>query len=57
VNGENTLRTHGARTDAYAVFGKMLSSGNPPDDWADLLKAASAKDAKARFTAAEKTAE
>jgi toxin YhaV len=57
VNDENTLRTHRARTDAYAVFRKMLSSGNPPDDWADLLKAASAKDAKARFTAAEKTAE
>ncbi len=57
VNDENTLRTYGAKTDTYAMFRKMLSGGNPPDDWAALLKAASAKDAKARFTAAEKTAE
>lgn len=41
VNDENTLRTYGAKTDAYAVFKNMLESGNPPDDWAELLKAAS----------------
>lgn len=45
VNDANTLRTHGASTDA--VFAKMLVSGNPPDDW-DSLLAACAPDAAAR---------
>lgn len=53
VNDENTLRTYGARTDSYAVFRKMLSDGNPPDDWAELLKAALAGQARARLAAAE----
>ena len=39
VNDENTLRTYGAKSDAYAVFRKMLDQGNPPDDWASLLAA------------------
>ena len=39
VNDERTLRTYGAKTDAYAVFSKMLGSGNPPRDWDDLLRA------------------
>jgi toxin YhaV len=43
VNDEDSLRTYGRRTDAYAVFAKMLDSGNPPDTWQDLLEAASAK--------------
>jgi toxin YhaV len=42
VNDETTLRTYGAKTDAYKVFKGMLDDGNPPDDWADLYKAASA---------------
>jgi len=41
VNDENTLRTYGSKTDAYAVFKSMLESDNPPDDWTILLKAAS----------------
>jgi len=41
VNDETTLRTHGAKTDAYKVFKGMLEGGNPPDDWAALCKAAS----------------
>jgi toxin YhaV len=41
VNDENTLRTRGAKNDAYAVFKGMLADGNPPNTWADLLKAAS----------------
>ena len=40
VNDEQTLRTYGSRTDAYAVFSRMLDSGNPPDDWETLLAAA-----------------
>lgn len=42
VNDDTTLRTYGSRTDAYAVFAGMLDKGNPPDDWATLLQAASA---------------
>ncbi len=49
VNDENTLRAYGSRTDAYAVFRNMLESGNPPDDWADLLKAASGTAAEKRL--------
>lgn len=39
VNDSDTLRTYGAKNDAYAVFKGMLDDGNPPDDWNDLLKA------------------
>jgi toxin YhaV len=38
VNDENSLRTYGAKGDAYAVFKKMLDSGDPPDGW-DKLRA------------------
>jgi toxin YhaV len=48
VNDETTLRTYGAKTDAYAVFRKMLDKGNPPDNWAALLKAASSEEARLR---------
>ena len=41
VNDDTTLRTYGSKTDAYAVFAGMLDKGNPPDDWATLLQAAS----------------
>jgi toxin YhaV len=41
INVEATLRTYGAKTDAYKVFKGMLDNGNPPDDWASLHKAAS----------------
>lgn len=37
VNDETTLRTYGSKTDAYAVFRKMLDEGNPPDSWSALL--------------------
>ena len=40
VNNTDTLRTYGATTDAYAVFGKMLTRGNPPTDWETLLEQA-----------------
>ena len=38
VNDRDTLRTYGARSDAYAVFKAMLDKGDPPEDWAALLK-------------------
>jgi toxin YhaV len=37
INDSDTLRTYGSSTDAYAVFGAMLASGNPPKDWDTLL--------------------
>lgn len=53
VNDESTLRTYGSKTDAYAVFRKMLDKGNPPDTWADLLKAAQDEEAIGKLSAAE----
>ena len=44
VNDSDTLRTYGSRTDAYAVFRRMLDSGNPPDDWNELVRASSTPD-------------
>lgn len=52
VNDENNLRTYGSKSDAYAVFRKMLDSGNPPDDWVALMAAASDDEALQRFEAA-----
>jgi len=40
VNDEQSLRAYGSRTDAYATFKGLLDSGNPPDDFGILLKAA-----------------
>jgi toxin YhaV len=42
VNDSETLRTYGAKSDAYAVFKAMLDRGNPPEDWAELLTSSSA---------------
>lgn len=42
VNDAETLRTYGAKTDAYAVFKAMLGAGDPPDNWADLMVAVGA---------------
>ncbi|SFU98052.1 toxin YhaV [Methylobacterium sp. 174MFSha1.1] len=53
VNDQNTLRTYGAKTDAYRVFKEMLDKGNPPDDWPSLLEAASAEAAIARLKKAK----
>jgi toxin YhaV len=39
VNDEQTLRSSGSKSDPYAVFEKMLSRNNPPDDWATLVAA------------------
>ncbi len=53
VNDEDSKRTYGSKTDAYAVFKKMLDKGNPPDDWETLLKAAKASVEVARFKKAK----
>ena len=44
VNDENSLREYGARTDAYAVFAKMLKKDNPPGTWGELLAASQDSD-------------
>lgn len=40
VNDEESLRTYGSKSDAYAVFASMLRAGDPPDDWDALVHAA-----------------
>ncbi len=52
VNDETTLRAYGSKSDAYAVFRKMLDRGNPPDDWSSLLATASDEQARLRTEAA-----
>lgn len=39
LDDEGALRQRGARTDAYAVFRRMLESGSPPDSFEDLVRA------------------
>ncbi len=42
VNDEDTKRAYESSDDAYRIFGKMLGSGHPPDDWQQLLAEARA---------------
>ena len=42
VNDDSSKRAYESKADAYKVFARMLKSGNPPDSWEDLLKAAKA---------------
>ncbi len=51
VNDDSTLRAYDSATDAYAVFQKMLSRGNPPDTWEDLVAAATKDAVKQRLKA------
>ena len=37
VNDDKTLRAYGSKTDAYAVFKKMLDSGRVPSSWDELV--------------------
>jgi toxin YhaV len=39
VNDRDSLRKAGDKNDPYAKFGRMLASGNPPNDWDSLVKA------------------
>ncbi len=54
VDDRSTLRKAGAGSDPYAVFGRMLASGNPPDDWPALLAAAQDPQAEQRLDVADK---
>lgn len=48
INDEETLRTYGRRTDAYAVFSRMLDAGNPPDSWDELMRSVGSRESVAR---------
>lgn len=49
ANDEGTLRARESKNDAYAVFRSMLHGGNPPNEWADILKECSTTGAVKRF--------
>lgn len=55
VNDERSLRTYGAGSDAYAVFRRRLSDGEPPDGWKELLAEASAPTAIERLKRSTRT--
>jgi toxin YhaV len=40
VNDEETKRAYDSKTDAYAVFKRMLQKNRPPSDWDELLQEA-----------------
>ncbi len=40
LNDKKTKRAYKSKTDAYQTFKKMLSSGQPPDSWDQLVKEA-----------------
>ncbi|MFM5951745.1 MAG: type II toxin-antitoxin system YhaV family toxin [Micrococcales bacterium] len=37
INDEDSLRAYGSKTDAYALFAKMLVSGYPPGSFEELV--------------------
>ncbi|MFO1465288.1 MAG: type II toxin-antitoxin system YhaV family toxin [Steroidobacteraceae bacterium] len=54
VNDEDTKRAYESGTDAYRTFRRMLKSGNPPDDWNDLLSQARRQNKRLRAAKAGK---
>jgi toxin YhaV len=38
VNDERTMRQRDAESDPYEEFRRLLASGNPPNEWAALVK-------------------
>lgn len=44
VNDEKTKRTYESQDDAYRVFARMLTKGNPPNDWDQLMNEARSAD-------------
>jgi toxin YhaV len=38
VNDERTMRQRDTKNDPYEVFRRLLNSGNPPNEWAALVK-------------------
>lgn len=48
VNDSESLRTYGNRMDAYAVFSRMLDSGDPPEDWDSVVRRVASQETLAR---------
>jgi toxin YhaV len=48
VNDEDTKRAYASDSDAYRTFRRMLKSGDPPDDWTQLLRQAKAQNKRTR---------
>lgn len=46
VNDDDSKRAYDHGDDAYRVFRRMLESGHPPSDWAELLAEARAASAR-----------
>ena len=38
MNDQRTLRSARSKRGPYAVFARMLTQGNPPNDWASLIE-------------------
>lgn len=51
VNDEDTKRAYGSKSDAYAVFRKMLEAGDPSGSWGELMKASATEENAERFKA------
>ena len=56
VNDEDTKRAYESGDDAYRIFRKMLESGQPPDDWDQLLAEARAESDRLQKLVAQTTA-
>lgn len=54
VNDSNSLRKAGSKTDPYAVFKSMLTSGEPPNSFPELMRAAKELSAPERPGASKK---
>ena len=54
VNDEDTKRAYESGSDAYRTFRRMLKTGNPPDDWSQLLAQAKAQTKRTRAASERK---
>ena len=54
VKDRDTPRNKDATSNPYSVFTRMLTGGNPPDDWPGLLTMMRAMEATQRLLAARK---
>ena len=52
VNDDDTKRAYESKSTAYRVFRKMLDSGEPPNDWDQLLSEARAEESRLQKIAA-----
>ena len=56
VNDEDSKRAYENADDAYRVFRRMLDTGHPPTEWAELLAEARAESERlARLAAGGRT--